>query len=183
MNMTTLTPLPVRVITSTRRRKTVSARVVDGEIEVRVPAGLPPLVQTEYVDGLVAKLERGRETKAIDLVARSHRLAAQHDLPMPTSIDWSSRQNKRWGSCAPASGNILISHRLSQMPSWVLDFVIVHELAHLVEYYHNRRFYELVARYPRAERADGFLDAVSLGHAGELDGFAANTCSPSDHVQ
>jgi len=143
----------------------VSARVVDGQIEVRVPEGLPAAVQAEYVSDLVAKLERKHETTEIDLIDRAYRLAVEHDLPIAATIEWSSRQNKRWGSCAPAMRRILISHRLSQFPSWVLDFVIVHELTHLVEPYHNERFYEILARYPQADRADGFLTAVSLGHS------------------
>ena len=65
----------------------------------------------------------------------------------------------RWGSCTPADGTIRISARLASEPGWVLDYVIVHELAHLVVAGHNRRFWALVRRYPRSERARGWLMA------------------------
>ena len=76
------------------------------------------------------------------------------------SIRWVTNQNKRVGSCTPERGTIRISHRLAQMPVFVLEYVIVHELAHLVEANHSARFRGLVDRYPRAERARGYLMAV-----------------------
>jgi hypothetical protein len=74
-------------------------------------------------------------------------------------------QNRRWGSCTPADGTIRLSSRLRAMPEYVVDYVLVHELAHLVEPSHDARFWSLVARYPRAERARGFLEGVELGSA------------------
>ncbi|NPA31953.1 MAG: M48 family metallopeptidase, partial [Chloroflexi bacterium] len=78
------------------------------------------------------------------------------------SIRWSTRQNKRFGSCTPARGTIRISHRLQRVPRWVLDYVLMHELAHLVEPNHSPRFWALVNRYPLAERARGYLMALGL---------------------
>ncbi len=158
--------LPVRVITSARRTKTVAARIVDGVIEVRVPARLDPASRDQAVSSLVAKLERRRAAGRIDLPARARELANRHDLPVPTRISWSNRQHHRWGSCSTTDSTIRISERLAELPLWVLDYVIVHELAHLVEPDHGSAFQALVSRYPRSERASGFLEAVSLGHAG-----------------
>ena len=157
--------LPVRVIESARRKKTVAARVVDGVIEVRVPAGLDEPTRRQYVADLVSRLERQRAAGHVDLTDRARRLARRYDLPAPDSIDWSSRQTGRWGSCTAADGVIRISDRLAQLPPWVLDYVIVHELAHLAEPNHGPAFTALVARYPRSERAIGFLQAVSMGYA------------------
>ena len=66
---------------------------------------------------------------------------------------------KRFGSCTLEDGTIRISSRLRDAPPWVEDYVVVHELAHLIEPSHNRRFKELVRRYPLAERAIGYLMA------------------------
>ena len=81
----------------------------------------------------------------------------------PSSIRWSTTQNKRWGSCTIQTGEIRISERLRVAPSWVLDAVIVHELAHLIEPNHSPRFSELERRYPRKGDADVFLEGYALG--------------------
>ena len=79
------------------------------------------------------------------------------------SIRWSTAQTKRWGSCTVLTREIRISERLRLAPGWVLDAVIVHELAHLIEANHNHRFKALENRYPRRREADAFLDGYSLG--------------------
>jgi predicted metal-dependent hydrolase len=99
---------------------------------------------------------------AIDLEARASRLAAQHDLPLPTSIRWVENQGTLWGSCTPENGTVRISSRLAGEPLWVLDYVVVHELAHLREPGHGPDFQAIVSRYPRAERAIGYLMAKGL---------------------
>lgn len=174
--------LPVRLIESPRRTKTVSARIVDGCIEIRMPVGLSIDERDRHVQNLTAKLKRKTSADAIDLVARAQLLATRFDLPVPQTIVWSARQNSRWGSCTPADRTIRISHRLGDFPSWVLDYVIVHELAHLIELRHSPAFHALVDRFPKAERAEGFLLAVSLGHAGTLSGLAAQSdCIEGPH--
>ncbi len=173
-------PLPVRIIESTRRKKTVAARIVGDTIEVRVPAGMQAAERNNHVRKLAARLEKQRSTAEIDLMERARTLAARHDLPVPASVGWSSRQNSRWGSCSPASGSVRLSHRLAAFPGWVVDYVLVHELAHLVHANHSPAFHALVARFPRAERAEGFLMAVSLGHAGTL-GTGPEPCIVADN--
>ncbi|SFU82983.1 M48 family metallopeptidase [Alicyclobacillus macrosporangiidus] len=66
-------------------------------------------------------------------------------------------QKSRWGSCSSA-GNINLNWRLVQAPEWVADYVIVHELCHLVELNHSPRFWALVhAAIPDAQRAKRWL--------------------------
>jgi len=164
----TSSSLPVKVIASSRRKKTVAARVVNGVIEVRVPAAMPVDERDRHVGNLVARVERQRSAVHIDLLDRAQTLSRRFGLPQPTSVQWSARQKLRWGSCTPSEGSIRVSDRMASFPAWVLDYVLVHELAHLAEPNHSRRFHELVSAYPKAERAEGFLIAVSLGHAGDL---------------
>ena len=86
------------------------------------------------------------------------------------SIRYVSNMQRRYGSCTPGKGTIRISDRLLNMPKWVLEYVLVHELAHLVEANHGKRFWALVNRYPRAERARGYLMAVGMeSETGEGD--------------
>jgi hypothetical protein len=68
----------------------------------------------------------------------------------------------RWASCTPAEGTIRISERLRDAPGWVVDYVLVHELVHLLVPGHGQDFWELVRRYPRTERAIGYLEGVSV---------------------
>ncbi len=155
--------LPVQIIESARRTKTVSAKIVDGVLEVRTPVGMHRGVRDSHIRDLAKRLKRRRASTEFDLEARARYLAKQYSLPRPTSIEWSTRQNSRWGSCTPSNGSVRISDRMTGMPKWVVDYVIIHELAHLVHFHHDEEFHELVARYPKAERAEGFLEAVSLG--------------------
>lgn len=164
--------LPVQIIESTRRKKTVSAKVVGGVLEVRTPVGLHRTERDAHIRQLAARLARKRASTELDLPSRAAALAKKYGLPRPNSIEWSSRQNSRWGSCTPSQGSVRISDRMSGMPKWVVDYVIIHELAHLVHLHHDADFHALVARYPRAERAEGFLEAVSLGFT---DGLSPQT--------
>jgi len=163
--------LPVDVIRSRKRKKTVQAVVVDGRIRVHVPAWMSKADEQEYVAHLVEKLEKRYSSAHIDLARRAATLAKRHDLPLPASITWADNQRQRWGSCTIQTRAIRISSRLAPWPDWVLDYVIVHELAHLIEANHTPAFHALVDRYPLAERAQGFLIAKSYdGHGDDGDG-------------
>jgi predicted metal-dependent hydrolase len=151
--------LNVVVIRSTRRTKTAQARLVGTTLEVRIPARLSKTEEREMVEYFRSKFERSRQTSALDLQSRAALLCSRYDLEEPGSIRWVSNQVHRWGSCTPDDRAIRISDRLVGFPDWVLDYVIVHELAHLVEFGHTPRFWEIVERYPLAERARGFLIA------------------------
>lgn len=157
-------PLPVEVIRSPRRRRTVSARVVDDRVVVRVPQWMSGADVDRHVAALVARLERARGAATIDLQDRAATLARRYGLPQPTSIRWVGNQGRRWGSCSPSVGDIRISDRIASLPPWVVDAVIVHELAHLVHPNHSPDFWALVNRYPKAERARGFLLGYDHAH-------------------
>ncbi len=159
---------PVEVVRSPRRRRSAQARArEDGTIVVRVPAGLPVAEERRLVDRLVAKvagLDRARAAGGdAELQRRADRLAdAWLDGRRATSVTWSSRMTTRWGSCSTHTGEIRISDRLAAAPGWVLDGVLVHELAHLVHPDHSPAFHALADRYPQAERVRGFLEGVTF---------------------
>ena len=124
-----------------------------------------------YVTALVDRLERQYRSDHIDLPSRAAELATRYRLPQPSTVSWTDRQRSRWGSCSPSTGEIRVSRRLAEWPTWVLDYVLVHELAHLVEPNHSPAFHALTNRYPKAERAKGFLIAKGLyGDRTEPDG-------------
>ncbi|SOD93510.1 M48 metallopeptidase family protein [Blastococcus haudaquaticus] len=160
----------VEVRRSARRRRTVTAYREKGRTVVLIPAAFSPAEERRWVAQMVAKLqtreERRRRSLGGDdeLMVRARMLSAAHldGLAEPVSVRWVDNQNRRWGSCTPADGSIRLSSRLRSMPEYVVDYVLVHELVHLLEPGHDANFWALVARYPLAERARGFLEGVEL---------------------
>lgn len=155
--------MEVTVIRSAKRRRTAQARMVDGVLEIRIPARSSRAEEERLVANFRARYEKANRAGLVDLSVRARRLARDLRLPLPTDIRWASNQAYRWGSCSPETGSIRISDRLAALPPWVLDHVIVHELAHLKEPGHGPAFQALVARYRWAERAEGYLLAVTGG--------------------
>ena len=151
---------------SARRRRTVSAYRENGRTIVLIPARMSRAEESRWVAEMLSRLEaseqRRRPSDAL-LLERAHELSRRYlqGRASPASVAWSTRQPGRWGSCTPLDASIRISARLQGMPSWVVDYVLVHELAHLIEPSHSRRFWSLVERYPRAERARGYLEGVA----------------------
>ena len=165
------TQMEIRIKRSTKRTKTVSARQVNGVLEVSAPA----YMSDQELQPIIEKLQ----TRMVDREARKNRTATLNDRDLEqiaaqlnqryfqnrlkwNSISWSTRQNKRYGSCTPTDKTIRISHQLTKMPRFVLEYVVMHELAHLIEGNHSPKFWKLVNRYSLTERARGYLMAVGL---------------------
>jgi predicted metal-dependent hydrolase len=157
----------VDVRTSTRRRKTATAFWQDGRVVVVLPAWMPHADRPAMIESLVRRVVAQRPNVRAsdgDLARRAEALATRYlHGTVPGSIRWVGNQQKRWGSCSPHSREIRISDRLRAVPAWVLDAVLVHELAHLEEPSHSPRFYALANRYPRMDDAAVFLEGFGLG--------------------
>jgi predicted metal-dependent hydrolase len=117
--------------------------------------------ERRWVTEMSRRYTRHHDADGIDLDRRAAILAQRYDLPAPTSIHWVDAMTSRWGSCTPANRTVRISTRLAAFPEWVRDYVIVHELAHLRHAGHTPAFWRLVERYPKTERARGYLIAKS----------------------
>jgi len=160
----------VKINRSERRKKTVSARLVDGGtvLEIVAPESISDDELAPVIEKLRGQLLRRKDrAENADDQELAHRAAELNREHFGGKLGWRdiryvSNQQHRYGSCTPATGTIRISHRVASMPPWVRDYVIVHELAHLVEANHGPRFWKLVNRYPRVERARGFLMALGL---------------------
>ena len=164
--------MEVKIIRSAKRKKTIQARKRNGMIEILAPAKMSDAELQPHIDSLKKRLERKLEAKTLsneDLEARARQLNNSYfDGKLSwQSIRWVTNQNHRYGSCTPSQGTIRLSDRLAKMPPFVLDYVIVHELAHLIEANHGPRFWKLVSRYTKTERARGYLMAVGME---ELEG-------------
>ena len=155
---------------SKKRRRTVSA-YRDGErIIVLIPASLTRKEEAEWVETMVARVQRSEARQVPDQDALMERAAGLSDRYLagratPESVRWVDNQRSRWGSCTPADRTIRLSSRLQSMPDWVIDYVLVHELAHLIEPGHDAAFWGWVDRYPDAERAKGYLLGWSAASA------------------
>ncbi|MFG3380919.1 M48 family metallopeptidase [Streptomyces sp. NPDC047999] len=166
----------VEVRRSSRRSRTVSAYREGDRTVVLIPARMSEAEEERWVGVMLKKLEAQESRRALgdtDLAERAERLSRQYyqGRARPTSVRWVTNQNARWGSCTPAEGSIRLSHRLQGMPEYVLDYVLLHELAHLLVPGHGPRFWKLLEAYPRTERARGYLEGVAA--AGRLPRGAA----------
>jgi len=155
----------VEVIRSKRRRRTVGGHLVGDVLTVTVPAWMSTVDTDQWVATMSQRFARRLTTDRIDLSRRAELLARRHGLPRAGSIRWADDMRSRWGSCTPSTGTVRISSRVAAFPDWVVDYVIVHELAHLAVADHSPVFWSLVERYPRAERARGYL----IGKSGDTD--------------
>jgi predicted metal-dependent hydrolase len=154
--------MEIELVRGTRRRKHVEAVLVGNRLRVSFPRWMSEAQALETANELRTRMQRRVDASRIDVAARARRLAREYDLPRPKSVRWSDNQGSRWGSCTPDTAAIRVSSRLAAYPSWVLDYVLMHELAHLVYQHHGPKFEALVDRFPLAERARGFLIAKDL---------------------
>lgn len=167
--MTVAQPL-VEVRRSKRRTRTITAYRDGDTLVVLIPARLSKAEEAHWVTEMQRRLLRGETkrrapSKASDtaLLNRCAELSARHlgGRAVPKSVRWVPAMRTRWASCTPADASIRVSERLREVPGWVLDYVLVHELAHLLESAHNTRFWGLVRNYPRTDRAIGYLEGLS----------------------
>ena len=187
--LTTPDGAPVEVRRSARRRRTVAAFWENGTAVVAIPASFTRTQEREWVHRMLEKLrlqgERGtpgagkrRPRNDAALASHAAELSAKYfgGRAAPSSVRWVSNQNSRWGSATPSDGSIRLSEKLRPMPQWVIDYVLLHELAHLLVAAHNAAFSRLLEAYPDTERAKAFLEGVSfatsrgLAADGDADG-------------
>ncbi len=155
----------VEVRRSTRRRKSVSAYREGDRTIVLIPARMSEAEERRWVGVMLDKLAAQESKRSLGdsgLAERAELLSAQYfaGRARPVSVRWVTNQNTRWGSCTPAEGSIRLSHRLQGMPEYVVDYVLLHELAHLLVPGHGPEFWRLLEAYPRTERARGYLEGV-----------------------
>jgi predicted metal-dependent hydrolase len=157
----------IEVRRSARRRKTVSAQIVGEALIVSLPERLSRAEEHEWVQLMTSRMSERRRRDRLNsddrLAQRATELSDRYlGGVKASSVEWVANQRSRWGSCSPDDGSIRLALALSEFPGWVRDYVLVHELAHLICPDHSEPFWELVNRYPLAERARGFLIAKGI---------------------
>lgn len=164
------------------RRLKKSARWMrqpDGSILLRVPLHTPHTEIARMLERVATQVNRLRRRAAArtdaDLQARAERINREcfGGTIRWAAIRWAGNMPHRLGSCTnggPTDGHIRISERIKDWPSWVVDYVIAHELAHRVYPNHSPAFWEyLSAAYPLTERARGFISGVGFAQGQPLD--------------
>jgi len=142
----------------------VAARLRSGVLELLVPASMPLSERVHWAEVMSRRLQRRAErARPSDerLLERARKLNERH---FDGALRWTSigfaDMERLWGSCTFTNGAIRIARRAAALPGWVLDYLVVHELAHLVHSDHGPEFHELENRYPLTERAKGYLLAL-----------------------
>lgn len=152
----------------------------DDTLIVLIPATMTQAEEEHWVAEMERKLQRSEARRASRaqtsdeaLLARCAELSRRYldGAAQPVSVRWVPPMRTRWASCTPGEGTIRVSQRLQDVPAWVLDYVLVHELAHLRVAEHNAQFWELVRRYPKTERAIGYLEGLSAAEGLGIGGL------------
>lgn len=155
----------VIIVRSRRRKKTIQTKYGEGKLWIYLPAGMPPNEEQKWVNRMMERNERWKRKQSLTkndqwLTQRAQKLNKQYfDGALSFSIKFVENQQSRFGSCTSVDRTIRISDRVKTMPPWVQDYVIMHELAHLIYADHSKKFWEMVNHYPFAERAKGYLIA------------------------
>jgi hypothetical protein len=163
----------VKILRSKKRRRSVSARLIRDILVVRAPESMPEIRLQEVIAGFKARIERKHLkqelNKSENLASRAEEFNKRYfeNKLKINSIEYVTGQKSRFGCCNFRTGSIRISHRISSMPQWVRDYVIIHELAHLAAPNHSKAFWDIVNRYKLAERAKGYL--IAVGSFGDLN--------------
>ena len=159
--------MDIKIERSAKRHKSVAARMSNDTLVVTAPVGMSDEELTPIIERLQKRIERRSKHTSLDdagLMQRAQTLSATYFAGKlrPTSVCWVTNQNvSRWASCTAETGAIRISHRLSSVPAFVLDAVLVHELVHLAVRGHGADFWQMANRYPLTERARGYLMALA----------------------
>lgn len=157
----------VKTIRSPNRKKTISAKLCGDELLIYLPSGLSKNDEKRWIEKIYKRMERKMQKSDPDsntLAERAKELNRRYfnGRLKINSIKYVTNQNSIFGSCSIKKGTIRISHRVAKMPQWVKDYLIIHEMAHLVHPNHSKDFRDMVNQYRYAERARGYLIAKGM---------------------
>ena len=165
------------VVRSARRKKTYTLQPAGDAWKLAVPQRFDV---TANLAGIAELLERAQRRRANaprsddELRALAEELNQRYfgDGIEPGSVRWTGNQRRRFASASGLTGDIRVSDRLRNVPRWVLEAVLVHELAHLRHLDHSPAFRALANRHPRTADAEIFLEGFAHGE----DAAEATVC-------
>jgi len=153
----------VEIIRSKRRKNTIQAKIVNKKLIIYLPSNLPETEEKKWIQKMINWKNNKKQLNNDLLLKRAKQLNKIYfNNSLDFSIKFVTNQKTRFGSCTYKNKSIRISDRLTKAPKWVLDYLIIHELAHIVHPNHNKKFWEKVNQYKYAERARGYLIAMGM---------------------
>ena len=160
--------MEIKVVRSPDRKKTIQAKLIGETLIVYLPCGMHREEERKIIERMKKKIEDQKLKRNINkddyLIKRFADFNNRYfrGTLKVNSIEFVTNQECRRGSCTPSNGTIRLSHKLLDMPKWVLDYVLMHEMSHLLHPDHSKAFWEKVSEYKYAERARGFLMAKGM---------------------
>lgn len=156
----------IRIVASRRRRRTVTARLRAGVLELLVPERMPQPEREMWAENMRLRIERRLRRRPVTDEQLAGRARALNERHFGGRLRWNSvswHDMSSWGDCSVLSADIRIANRARSLPEWVLDYLLTHEMAHLEHGDHGPGFHEMLSRYPLTERARGYLLAIDNG--------------------
>ena len=165
----------IEIIRSDRRKRTIQAKDIQGKLHIYLPSGMNEKEENKWIDKMLKRMEKQKKKQSLNseglLADRAQEMNRKYfGGKLKFEIKYVTNQNSRFGSCTPKKKTIRVSDRIADTPHWVRDYIIIHELAHLVYPNHSKKFWELVNQYRFAERARGYLIAVGMSSDEEVGG-------------
>jgi predicted metal-dependent hydrolase len=161
-----MTTPTITIIRSRKRKKTIQTKSGKDHLWIYLPAGMPVKEEQKWIDKMVQRHKQWEQKKTLKesdgwLQSRAEELNKKYfDGTLTYSIRFVTNQHARYGSCTSMDKTIRISNQVKTMPVWVQDYIILHELTHLLYPDHSKKFWETVNQYKYAERAKGYLIAL-----------------------
>jgi len=164
--------LIIEVRLSTRRKKTIEAYRNGEKVIVSIPARMSQREAAEVVDEMVKKILHEESALTNEQLFGRAKLLNKKFLDgkaIPVSVEWSSRMSRIWGACTIEDRTIRISDRLRDAPEYALDYLLLHELIHIVIPGHGADFRALLERYPELARAEGYFEGRTHRSSGDFE--------------
>lgn len=163
----TIDGVTLNLVIERKQVKNINARLRGDVLYVSAPMHLPQSTLDQAVSDLARRLVRRVHALKIngeeDALALAQQVAARFPVvPDVAHVRFVTTQEARWGSYSSRTRTVRLHASLRQMPRWVLEAVIAHELAHVIHLDHSPAFWELLRRVcPDTDRANAFLQGVS----------------------
>jgi len=162
-----MTQTKVKIIRSAKRKRTIQAKMIQDTLWIYFPMGMAKAKEEKWIKEMTKRFAKQKHQQQLNkdgtLQIRAQQINKQYfNGELDFTIKYVANQTSKFGSCTPRTKMIRVSDRIASMPRWVQDYVIIHELAHLIHPNHSKKFWETVYQYKYTERAKGYLIAVGL---------------------